>query len=351
MGEVGEAAVGAADDRAPQRGRGQTVTIRDVAKAAGVSPATVSRVMNNQESVAPELARRVQQAAVSLGYRPSAIAQGLARGRTGLVAITVPDLGNPMFQSVLRGVSRAAGRDGYRLLVTDSHELPLEEPLLAQESRLRADGLVLCSPRSHDRELVELAPTIEPFVLVNRHVDGLEAPTVSVDYSSGVRAVCAHLAWLGHTRVAFLSGPRASVSNRQRMEALEESARGRFELHIVECGSMLEEGYEAADRALATGATAVIGYNDLVALGALGKMTEIGVAVPDQVSVVGFDDIPFSRYISPRLTTVSVPQEELGREAWQRLAAMLRKEDPPADVCFTPRLEVRDSTGPADVRR
>ncbi|QBI56624.1 LacI family DNA-binding transcriptional regulator [Streptomonospora litoralis] len=331
----------------PHRGRGQGVTIRDVAKAAGVSPATVSRVINNRESVAPELARRVQQTAASLGYRPSAVAQGLARGRTGLVAITVPDLGNPMFQAVLRGLSRAAGRDGYRLLVTDSHELPMEEPVLAQESRLRADGLVLCSPRSHDRDLVDLASAIEPFVLVNRSVEGLSAPTVSVDYASGVRAVCAHLGWLGHTRVAYLSGPRASVSNRERLETLRRAAAGRFELHVIEGGSMLEDGFEAAEGALSTGATAMIGYNDLVALGAQGKLNEIGVRVPDRISVVGFDDIPLSRYTAPRLTTVAVPQEELGREAWQRLAAMLRNESPPADVCFTPRLEVRETTGPA----
>ncbi|GAA1755733.1 LacI family DNA-binding transcriptional regulator [Streptomonospora arabica] len=347
MDEAAGPVAGPAETGAGQRRRGQTVTIRDVARAAGVSPATVSRVMNNRETVAPDLARRVQQTAASLGYRPSAVAQGLARGRTGLVAITVPDLGNPMFQSVLRGLSRAAGRDGYRLLVTDSHELPLEELVLAQESRLRADGLVLCSPRSHDRELAELAHTIEPFVLVNRNVEGVDAPTVAVDYASGVRAVCAHLGWLGHSRVAYLEGPRASVPNRERRETLEAAAEGRFALHVVECGSMLEDGFEAADRALATGATAIVGYNDLVALGAQGKLDEIGVRVPDQVSVVGFDDIPLSRYTAPRLTTVAVPQEDLGREAWQRLGAMLRGEAPPADVCFTPRLEVRQSTGPA----
>jgi LacI family transcriptional regulator len=327
--------------------RPQTVTIRDVAKVAQVSPATVSRVMNRHTSVDPELARRVQQVAASLGYHPSAIAQGLARGRTGLIAIIVPDLGNPMFQAVLRGISRAAGVEGYRVLVTDSHEMPLEEPVLAHETRLRADGLVLCAPRIHDHEITEMAAKLDPFVLVNRHVEGLRTPTVSVDYGAGVRAVVAHLTGLGHTRVAYLSGPIASVSNQERLTTLHESAQGRFELSVLECGSMHEDGYEAADRALATGATAIIAYNDLVALGALGKFHETGVSVPGTVSVVGFDDIPFARYSAPMLTTVAVPQEELGREAWQRLSAMLRKEDPPADVYFTPRLAVRGSTGPA----
>lgn len=329
--------------------RPQAVTIRDVARVAQVSPATVSRVMNRRNSVDPELARRVQQAAASLGYHPSAIAQGLARGRTGLIAIMVPDLGNPMFQSVLRGISRAAVVEEYRVLVTDSHEMPLEEPLLARETRLRVDGLVLCAPRAHDHELSELAPKLEPFVLVNRRIAGLTTSTVSVDYAAGVRAVVAHLTALGHSRVAYLSGPMASVSNQERLTTLHEAAQGRFELDVLECGSMHEDGYEAADRALATGASAIIAYNDLVAIGALGKFQQTGVSVPGTVSVVGFDDIPFARYSLPMLTTVAVPQEELGREAWQRLSAMLRHEEPPADVCFTPRLEVRGTTGPVRV--
>ncbi|NHD15922.1 MULTISPECIES: LacI family DNA-binding transcriptional regulator [unclassified Actinopolyspora] len=326
--------------------RPDTVTIHQVAKAARVSPATVSRVMNRRQSVDPELARRVQQVAASLGYQPNAVARGLARGRTGVIAVIVPDLGNPMFQSVLRGVSRAAGNEDYRVLVTDSHEFPLEETLLSWETRLRADGLVLCAPRTHDQELLGIAGKLEPFVLVNRHVDGMNVPTVSVDYASGVRAVVAHLAWLGHTRVAYLSGPVASTSNQERLESLHEATHERMTLDVIECGSMHEDGYEAADRALATGATAVIGYNDVVALGALGKLHEIGVAVPNDISVVGFDDIPFARYCAPRLTTVSVPQEELGLQAWNRLSALLHDHALPADVCFTPRLEVRGSTGP-----
>lgn len=327
--------------------RSQSVTIRDVARAAQVSPATVSRVMNRRSTVDDELARRVQQAAASLGYHPSVVAQGLARGKTDLVAILVPDLGNPMFQSVLRGISRAAGVEGYRVLVTDSHEMPLEEPVLAQETRLRTDGLVLCSPRSHDQELLELSGKLEPFVLVNRHIEGMLAPNVSVDYAAGIRALAAHLAGLGHRHVAYLSGPMASVSNQERLDTLRDAAEGRFELTVLECGSMHEDGYEAADRALGSGATAIIGYNDLVALGALGKFNAMGVSVPEQVSVVGFDDIAFARYASPMLTTVAVPQESLGEEAWQRLSAVLRGDEPPADVCFTPRLEARQSTARA----
>ncbi|WP_019813196.1 LacI family DNA-binding transcriptional regulator [Saccharomonospora saliphila] len=326
-------------------GRVRSVTIRDVARAAQVSPATVSRVMNRQSTVDAELVRRVQQAAASLGYHPSAVAQGLARGRTGLIAILVPDLGNPMFQSVLRGISRAAGAEGYRVLVSDSHEMPLEEPLLARETRLRTDGLVLCAPRAHDDELAALAERLNPFVLVNRHVAGLDVPTVSVDYAAGMRAVVAHLAGLGHRHVAYLAGPMASVSNRQRLDSLHESVQGRLELSVRECGSMQQDGYDAAGGALEDGATAIIGYNDLVALGALARLQAAGVEVPERVSVVGFDDIPFARYANPMLTTVAVPQEELGREAWERLSAVLRGEDPPADVCFTPRLEVRSTTG------
>lgn len=329
----------------PQRTR--TVTIRDVARAAGVSPATVSRVMNGQAKVAAELAQRVQQVAGSLGYRPSALAQGLATGRTGLVAILVPDLGNPMFQSVLRGISRAANAQGYRVVVGDSHETPGEEPVLARETRLRTDGLVLCSPRVADDELCELVDGLRPLVLVNRQVGGLDVPTVWVDYAAGARAVVAHLVGLGHRHVAYLAGPVASVSHRQRLDTLRACVGERFRLSVLECGSMHDDGYEAAERALATGATALVGYNDLVALGALAWLQSAGVAVPGRMSVVGFDDIPFARYTNPALTTVAVPQEELGLQAWARLSAPLHGLPSPGDVCFTPRLEVRASTGPA----
>lgn len=325
----------------------QRATIGAVAEAAEVSRATVSRVMNGLSSVDPVLAERVKEAASALGYEPNGTAQSLARGRTNLVGIIVPDLGNPMFQAVLRGLSTAAGERDHRVLIADSHELTDEEPILAREVRRRCDALVLCAPRMTDEALSSVAPGLHPMTLVNRRLEHLDVPTVSIDHASGMRAIAHHLSTLGHRRVAYLGGPAMSAANKERLDALRATAKDRFVLLEVVAGSSLADGFEAIDQILAQGVTAVVGYNDLVAYGALARLQELGIAVPGEVSVTGFDDIPFARHANPSLTTVAIPQEELGREAWHRLWAALEGEPPLADTRFAPQLIVRRSTGPA----
>ncbi|MCI4066243.1 LacI family transcriptional regulator [Micromonospora sp. R77] len=322
-----------------------------MAKEAGVSRATVSRVMNGLPTVDPELAERVRVAAAALGYEPDGTAQSLALGRTGVVGIIVPDLGNPVFQAVLRGLSSAAGERDYRVLIADSHEQAEEEPILAREIRRRSDGLVLCAPRMPDEVLRQVAAARTPVVLLNRRLDGLDVPTVSVDHAHGMRAIAAHLAGLGHRQVAYLSGPANSAANRVRLETLRAAGTGRFDLHRVAGGAHFEDGHAAVEHLLATGATAVVGYNDLVAYGALARMAELGISVPEEVSVTGFDDIPFARYANPPLTTVAIPLDELGRQAWNRLWSHLAGEEPSPDVQFTPEVVIRHSTGPAPIRR
>jgi LacI family transcriptional regulator len=350
--DVGAAALPGGDEaRTASGGAGDgRATIARVAAAAGVSRATVSRVMNGQRSVDPELASRVRTAAERLRYEPSAIAQSLARGRTGLVGIVVPDLANPMFQAILRGVSDEAGAADHRVLVADTHEDRDEEAILAREVRRRCDALVLCSPRMPDDELAELLPGLAPVVLANRRLDATTVPSVSIDHASGMRAIAHHLTSLGHRRVAYLMGPGTSWANRERLAALRWAAEERFSLLEFEAGAMFEDGFDNVDRAVAAGVTAIVGYNDLVAYGALARLYELGVGVPDTVSVTGFDDIPFARYATPPLTTVVIPKEDLGREAWYRLAAMLAGTEPPADASFAPRLVVRASTGPVGER-
>lgn len=324
------------------------VTIRRVAEAAGVSRATVSRVMNGNARVDPELVRRVREAAQRLGYEPSAVARSLALGRTGMVAIVVPDLSNPMFQAVLHGLSDAAGEHGMRVMLASSNENPGEEPVLAAEARRRCDGLVLCAPRMTAEVMAELGSRLEPFVLVNREMPGSLAPSVAVDHGAGIREIVSHLVELGHRRLAYLAGPPTSASNRDRLDALR--ADHRITLIELPCGSAIADGHRSAERVLRERATAVVAYNDLVALGALSRFHELGVEVPAELSIAGFDDIPFARYTTPALTTASAPQLELGRQAWRRLWALLNHESPDVNVRFLPRLEVRGSTGPAPHR-
>jgi LacI family transcriptional regulator len=325
-------------------------TIAEVAKRAGVSPATVSRVMNGKFGGEPVIAERVRRAAEDLSYSASHLARSLALGRTRAVAFVVPDLANPAFQAMLSSLSKAAAKDGYRVLVADSAESPDDEPLLVAEVRGRCDAIVLCAPRMSDAELVQLGGGLRPLVLINRPDSRLEAPSLSIDYQSGIRNLVRHLYDLGHRHLVYLDGPPESVSNRDRQAGLAEMQRIHGDLVVdrVPAGASSESGAAAAAAVQASSATAAVAYNDLVAIGLMNGLLERGVRVPEDISVTGFDDIPFARYTTPSLTTASVPHEELGVQAWQRMRALLADETPGHDVVFQPRLEQRAST--AEVR-
>lgn len=335
-------------DTGPRR-RSGAATIGDVADAAGVSRATVSRVMNGRATVAADIAQRVEAAATRLRYRPSNVARSLSLGRTHTIALMVPDLGNPMFQQILRGVTSAAAPEGYRVLVADTGESADAEAEIALEARQRCDALVLASPRMPDDVLAELLPQVSPAVLVNRTAPQGQAPSISVDYVRGMRAVVDHLLALGHTRVVYLAGPSRSASNTWRLAGLDEArlVHPDLDLTVLPCGPTVGDGHAVVEQVLATRATAVIAFNDLVAFGLLSRLNETGVAVPDDISIVGCDDIELARYATPSLTTLAIPQAELGRHAWHRLQDVIAGTETAAEITrFEPRLEVRASTGP-----
>lgn len=329
--------------------RDQT-TIADVATAAGVSRATVSRVMNGRSTVDPAITERVRRVATELSYRPSNVARSLSIGRTHTIALVVPDLGNPVFQQILRGVTTAAAPSGYRVLVADSAEDPSEEAAIALEARLRCDALVLVSPRMPDALLAELVPQVAPVVLVNRSLAGGGVPALVVDYAHAAEQVLEHLVSLDHRRVVYLAGPPGSTSDAQRREGLRRVLDRRPDVEVVELlgGSDIAAGHAAVDEVLAARPTAVVAFNDLVAFGLLAGLNEAGVAVPADLSVAGFDDIDLARYATPSLTTVAVPQAELGRHAWKELSALIDANQGASHATrFDPSLEVRASTGPA----
>jgi LacI family transcriptional regulator len=327
--------------------RPRKVTIADVAQAAGASVSTVSRVLNGVDTVDPVLAERVRQAIGSLGYRPNAAAQGLARGRSGTVGVLVPDLANPYFHDTLKAVSQVARAAGQRVLVMDSGEDPHEERDLAEDLIRHSDGMLLCSPRMPRADLAALARRGHPMVVANRLVMGLGLRSLTVDFFRGVTALCGHLAQLGHRDVAYLAGPGPSWANAERVRAL--TAAGDFGLRIrsIPCGSTTEEGYEAAPAALEAGVTAVMAYNDFVALGALARFSDLGVRVPGDLSLTGFDDIGIARYTSPPLTTVAVPRDRLGTLAGEALLRLMQDGEPEDEPEAVPvELRVRDSTAP-----
>tara|TARA_B100000378_G_scaffold85847_1_gene67744 strand:+ start:461 stop:1396 length:936 start_codon:yes stop_codon:yes gene_type:complete len=305
----------------------------------------VSRVFNDQFRGDVETAQRVRSAATELSYTPNHLARSFARGKTSAVGFLVPDLANPVFQAVLTGLSLAAGDDGYRVLVADSAESIDDEPLLAGEIRRRCDALVLCAPRMEDDILAQTVLDLAPVVLTNRSNTVIDAPTLSADSRTGFENLARHLYTLGHRRLAYVEGPEGSA-NHNRLRGLEDFVRSveGVSLQRVPGGATSTSGMDAVDALVKSRATAAIAFNDLVGLGVVHGLSERGLRVPDDISVTGFDDIPFARFMTPTLTTASVPHEILGGLAWSRLHALIEGRTPEHNVVFQPRLEARRST-------
>jgi LacI family transcriptional regulator len=326
-------------------------TIADVAARAGVSLATVSRVMNGNPSVDEALAEKVRAAAEELNYSASPLARSLVLGKTNTIAVVVPDLENPTFHGVLRGLSHAAARDGYHILIADSAESVAEERLLAVETRRRCDGIVLCAPRMADADLRPLLTELKPVVLVNRDAGSSSTPMVAADYRTGLRELLDLLDGFGHRSLVYLAGAPQSTSNARRLAAVHDFLDDHPDtaIEVLPCGVNFADGYAAAERVLASSATGVLAFNDLVAMGLMSALNQRGVSVPGHMSVVGFDDIPFARYLTPSLTTASVPVAELGEQAWHRMWDLLNERVPERATIFQPRIEARGSAGPVRV--
>ncbi|GAA5224411.1 LacI family DNA-binding transcriptional regulator [Nesterenkonia rhizosphaerae] len=323
-------------------------TIGDVAALAEVSRATVSRVMNGSTTVDPGIAERVRSAAASLNYRPSNLARSLSLGRTGTVAVSVPDLRNPMLHAVLQGVTEAAERDGYHLLVSIAGEDIAAEEAHFLDARQRCDGLILINPRGPQEQLRAVLQQAAPAVVVNRETSTLPAPCLSIDHQYGLTLLIEHLVSLGHRHLAYVAGPQGAVSDPPRRRAVSAAldTHPQLRIDIVDGGRDVFDGRRAAESAVSTGATGVLVFNDLVAVGLLARLHELGVDVPGEVSVTGFDDIDLSHCSFPALTTVGVPHHDLGRAAWAEMAALLREPgvDRRTVRSFRPQLVLREST-------
>lgn len=318
-------------------------TIRDVAAAAGVSVATVSRVMNGSPTVARALTDKVLAAAEQLRYQPNRNARGLASGRTHLVGAVVPDLSNPFFHGVLKGLTNAASVAGYGLVVADGGEEPDRELALTRNMLAQTDGLVLLSPRLERDHLQALAVQPRPVVCVNRFERGVGMPSVTVDDYEAALTLAGHLVAQGHRRVAYLHGPQRSWSNHERARALHDAAAFGLRCEDLPCGSDMDAGYAAANRLRELDVTAAVAFNDYVALGVLSRLHETAVRVPEDLSLAGFDDIPFARYASPPLTTVRRPLVALGVAAWRALQAMFDDVEVPEPEVLRGELMVRSS--------
>lgn len=279
-------------------------TVQDVAREAGVSVSTVSRALTGG-SVSAATRETVREAATRLGYRVNRAARGLITGRTGNLGLIVPDLRNPFFADVAKGVSARARAVDCGVFITDTDEDPVAELEAIATLGRNTDGLLLCSPRAADAEILAAADP-ETTVLLHRQVPGMSS--VVADIADGIRQAVGHLRALGHERIAYVSGPEGSWATRQRVEALD----GLAILSLGAVAPTFEGGLLAGDLVLASPATAVLAYNDLVALGLLHRLAARGASVPGQVSVVGFDDVSLAGMSHPPLTSVAVPKDRAG---------------------------------------
>jgi LacI family transcriptional regulator len=297
------------------------VTISDVARAAGVATSTVSRALTQPGRVSKDMRKRVESVATELGYSANPQARSLTSGRTQSLALLIPGATNPYFFDLIRGTQTEAKTRGYRHMLVDTEaSAENEATALAELSRV-VDGVVVAGSRLSDSQLFDVSQRI-PLVAVNREIEGVQS--VVVDTSAAVTQALNYLASLGHTRTVFLAGPTGSWSSERRWEALERAAAD-LGIDCVRIGPFtdMQSGAAAADAALHHGATAGLFFNDMLAIGALKRFAERGIAVPRDISVVGCDDIFGADFCHPPLTTLTAPIDQVARIATDMLLTRL----------------------------
>jgi DNA-binding LacI/PurR family transcriptional regulator len=305
--------------------RPKPVTIHDVARQAGVSISTVSRAFGNPGRVNAVTREHVVRVAREVGYRPNPIARALESGQSNTIALLVPDITNPHFFGLIRGAEKQAAAAGVTMILGDTEGGSTEESLI---DRLlpTVDGFILVASMLATARVRELSAG-KPITLVNREVEGTSS--VIVDHVQGTRQIIDHLVSLGHRTVAFLAGPRQSWSAARRWQALETAARA-LGVRATKLGHFtpsVEAGAAAADASVNAGVTAVVAHNDLLAIGMLRRLSARGITVPQQLSVVGYDDIFGADFCNPPLTTLAGPIQEVGRAA---ASILLRHSNTPA---------------------
>ncbi|MHB1987790.1 MAG: LacI family DNA-binding transcriptional regulator [Acidimicrobiales bacterium] len=333
-------------------------TLRDVARVAGVHPATASRALNQatRQLVNAETVRRIEEAARALEYRPDHLARSLKTRRSAAIGVVLPDLTNPLFPPIVRGIEDRLVTSGYVPLIgnTDNDD-DRERLVLARLEARQVDGLIVATATRRHPPLVELARSGLPIVLINRVIDGHRLPSVSVDDSSGIRAAVEHLAGLGHHRIAHVAGPQDVSTGAGRYRGFRagiDSAGLEDDPELIVFAETFSEaaGFEGACELLERRRpiTAVVAANDMLALGCLRAFTRLGLRCPEDVSLVGFNDMPFVDRVSPPLTTVGFPHYDLGTYAAELVLERIDDADGPVKVLFLPpELVVRSSTGPA----
>ncbi len=343
----------AASEKAGQKsGR---VSIKDIARAAGVSHSTVSRALRNSPLVNAETAAYIRRLAQEMGYTPNTVAQSLVTQRTHTIGLVVTSIADPFIVRIVEGIEDLATREGYSVFLSSSHADPGREIAVVETfHRRRVDGVIVLASRVGSLYAERLQELGVPIVLINNQADVEYVYSVSVDDEQGARLAVRHLIELGHQRIGYVGCHFRPPSNRRRLEGYRQELSQAGYPYVPELVvhprsfSDVENGRAALAPLVEAGATAVFCYNDRIAIGLMTAARERGIRIPEELSVVGFDNIEASWFVTPPLTTVDQPRFEMGRQAMQMVLTLLAGGDV-NDRIFPCQLIVRDSTGP--VRR
>ncbi|WP_218035983.1 MULTISPECIES: LacI family DNA-binding transcriptional regulator [Sphingobium] len=337
--------------------RSKTVTIKQVAEAAAVHPSTVSRALNPETRylVAQEVAERVLAVAQRLGYRRNLLAAGLRTGRSHLVGMLVPDIANTVFSPILSGAAERLAAEGFSTVVADVGREPGRQLEIARELATRQiEGLILATVQRDDPVVDFCLEQGIPAVLVNRAEEKRRLSAVVSDDALGMQLAVDHVVELGHRKIAHLAGPDSVSTGHLRRRAFygameQHGLRSVDTLHEAAEGYSREEGAAATRRLLdrAPGITAIVAANDLLALGAYDALKERGLRCPQDISIIGHNDMPMMDLVTPPLTTIRISHNALGREAADLLLQRIRGDDPEIrNIVLAPSLVVRESTAP-----
>lgn len=334
------------------------MNIMAVAQKARVSTATVSRVINGSAAVSPKTAERVRRAIDALGFYPDTNARALGSGRSSLYGLIISDITNPFFPELVKAFEDIAVEHKQEVLIANTDYDPTRmETCVSRMLQRKVDGVAIMTSEMDDRLIKIFSRRRIPLVFLDTEASGPGVSSLRFDYAAGLAAAMNHLVELGHSEIAFISGPLALISARLRhqafMETLEKNHLIRDKRLTVEGNHRIDGGHQAMKRILNSGVmpTAVVCSNDLTAIGAMGAIYEHGLRVPEDISVVGFDDIQLSAYTHPGLTTLQLPRKEVATLAFRSLFCKREAQGKPLakgeEYIFVPRLIVRESTAPA----
>jgi LacI family transcriptional regulator len=322
-------------------------TLRDVAAASNVSIATVSKYINGTQRFSAKVEAAIDAAIAGLGYKSNPLAKSMITGRTDTIGLSVLDITNPHFSSILKGAQRVANDHGLSVLVVDTEENPNRERRVLEDLSRRVDGMIVAS-RLREKDMGWMGEIDKPLVFFGSLAE-LPLPTVASDDHGGAFMLTQHLRMLGHQRIAYL-GFSKSRRDEERLGGIREclDAAG-LSLRVFDADSpSLAEG-ERLCSSIVLGSNApdaLICYNDLMALGFMKEAASLGVSVPRDLSVVGFDNIPYGKYVTPALTTVDLQSERMGASAMEKLLAVIRGEAVEKLTKVAPQLILRSSTQP-----